>query len=324
MELAKTANTDVLRHLSVVEDSLPILDIESLIPYFLGDLDVSESTKQTYTRVLHIFNRYLQEQDISSPTLADIIEYKEKLMMEGKKSHTVQNYLIAIKQFFKWTSDPDNRIYPNVARKIKNVKIKNKGHYKDYLKKDKVLEVVKQFNRDTVKGKRDYAMFVLMVTTGARSIEVSRMDIQDITTKAGQLVILIQGKGETEKERPIKVSKTAYEAINDYLNAKAPYLPNEPLFTSLSNNSAGKRLSTRTIRGAMKNAFRQAGIDNERITCHSLRHTFATQNLLNGGSFEETKEAMGHSSIVVTQRYAHNYQWELNYSESRVDDALFN
>lgn len=324
MELVKTANTDVLRRFSVVEDSLPILDIESLIPYFLKELDATESTKQTYKRVLNIFNRYLQTQSISSPKLSDIIKYKEKLTAEGKKAHTVQNYLIGIKQFFKWTSDPDNRIYPNVARKIKNVKIKNKGHYKDYLKKDKVLKVVEQFDRDTVKGKRDYAMFVLMVTTGARSIEVSRIDIQDITTKAGQLVILIQGKGETEKERPIKISKTAYEAITDYLTAKAPYLPQEPLFTSLSNNSAGNRLSTRTIRGAMKNAFRQAGIDNERITCHSLRHTFATQNLLNGGSFEETKEAMGHSSITVTQRYAHNYQWELNYSESRVDDALFN
>lgn len=323
MELATVEKTGVYSPLKVINDNLPILDITSLLPYFLEDLDVTESTKQTYKRVLLIFNRYLQTNNISSPKLADIVKYKKMLTDEGKKAHTVQNYLVGIKQFFKWTSDDDNNIYPNVARKINNVKIKNKGHYKDYLKKNVVHDVVKTFDRDTLKGKRDYAMFVLMVTTGARSIELARMDIQDITTKAGQLVILIQGKGETEKARPIKVSKTTYEAITDYLTAKSPYVQREPLFTSTSNHNAGKRLTTRTIRGAMKSAYRHAGIDNERITCHSLRHTFATQNLLNGGSFEETKEAMGHSSITVTQRYAHNYQWELNHSESRVDDALF-
>lgn len=166
-------------------------------------------------------------------------------------------------------------------------------------------------------------MYVLMLTTGARSIELHRMDIQDITTKASQLVILIQGKGETEKARPIKVSKTAYHAIIDYLEARGDYKPHDPLFISTIGWNYGARIATRTIRGVMKQAYRDCGIDAPTITCHSLRHSFATHNLLNGGSFEETKEAMGHSSITVTQRYAHNYQWELNHSESRVDAALF-
>ncbi len=69
--------------------------------------------------------------------------------------------------------------------------------------------------------------------------------------------------------------------------------------------------------------MRAAGLDSERLTAHSLRHTAATLNLLAGGSVQETQQLLRHSNIGTTMIYAHNLERAANNSEARIAAALF-
>jgi len=296
------------------------IDLEAWLPYFLDDTDVLASTKSTYARVIRLFNRYLSENHITHPQKADAIAYKDKLLAEGKSASTIQNYLIGIKQIFKWAVDKD--LYPvDITKGVRNVKI-TREHKRDALTMEQVKKVAQTFDRNTPKGKRNYAIYALMVTTGARSIEVVRADIGDIGTFYGELALYVQGKGMLDKSRALKIAPQTEDAITDYLSSRGKVDDAAPLFASMSNSNKGKRLTTRSIRGIMKDAFNQSIHTTNRVSSHSLRHTFATENLKAGGSLQETQHVLGHSSITTTMNYTHNHSRQNNHSEARVANLL--
>ena len=82
-------------------------------------------------------------------------------------------------------------------------------------------------------------------------------------------------------------------------------------------------MTTRSISRIVKTALVSAGLDSDRLTAHSLRHTTATQNLLNGASLEETQQLLDHSRISTTMIYAHALDRARNNSEERIARALF-
>ena len=82
-------------------------------------------------------------------------------------------------------------------------------------------------------------------------------------------------------------------------------------------------MTTRSISRAAKEYMVEIGLDDERHTAHSLRHTAATLNLLNGATLEETQQLLGHASITTTQIYAHALERANNNSEYRIAAAVF-
>src|SRR5205085_13516 len=101
--------------------------------------------------------------------------------------------------------------------------------------------------------------------------------IDDITFKQGKRVLLVQGKGEVEKNNFVILTEKAYEPIRTYLTliSKASVKTSQALFKSISNNSQGQRLTTRTISKIAKEGLKAIGLDNKHLTAHSLRHTLA-------------------------------------------------
>ena len=149
---------------------------EDLFTSFINYLDASQKTIETYTRSIRQFFRYVYANGISQPTRETVLAYREYLKADHKKPSTVQNYIVAIRQFFSWTAQEG--LYPNIADHIKGAKL-DKNHKKDYLTSrqvKKVLEVAKGHS------KRDYAILALMFTGGLRTIEVSRANIEDLRT----------------------------------------------------------------------------------------------------------------------------------------------
>lgn len=306
---------------STPSQQLSHVDLEKWLPYFLAELDAAQSTKKTYARIIRIFYRYLNEHNITLPQKMDLITYKEYLKDTGKSANTIQNYIIGIKQIFKWAVDR-GLYHEDITRGVKGVKLP-KEHQRDALTRDQVRSVAKTFDRTTLKGKRDYAMYVLMVTTGARTIELVRANIGDIGSYYGESALFVQGKGMLDKSRPLKIAFTTEQALKDYLTARGHTDDSLPLFASNSNQNKGGRLSTRSIRGVVQDALEKSIIKTKRTSAHSLRHTFATENLLAGGTLQETQNVLGHASISTTMKYTHNHQRRSNNSESRVADALF-
>ena len=155
-------------------------------------------------------------------------------------------------------------------------------------------------------------MILLMVTSGLRTIEVSRAKIEDMGVMGGHHVLFVQGKGRDDRNDYVKLSEVAMSAINDYLEVRGETNKRAPLFTSTSNNSKGKTLTTRSISGIVKNSLVNAGFNTSRLTAHSLRHTAVTLSLLNGMPIEEARDLARHTNISTTMVYAHHIKRESN------------
>lgn len=292
----------------------------SMYERFIRYIDVSEATANTYSRSLKQFFKYLAEYQITAPKRDDVLSYKQALIEKKLAPSTIQTYLIAVRRFFKWAHQED--LYQNIADDVKGVKI-HKTHRKDYLTSAQIKQVFNTLPKETVIDKRNYAIVALMVTSGLRTIEVSRADIGDMKTLGNSTVLYIHGKGRTEKDEYVKLSDAVEIIIRNYLLERPKATDKSPLFTSTSNNNKNDRLTTRSISGIVKDALRNAGYNSDRLTAHSLRHSAGTLNLLNGGTLEETQQLLRHSNINTTMIYLHHLEREDNKSEQRISDAIF-
>lgn len=290
-----------------------------IIDSWINYIDGAPKTIETYTKSIRQFWIYAAEHGITRPTRDDIITYREYLK-ETKKPTTVQSYLAAVKLFFKWTEQ--SGIYPNIADHIKGAKI-DREHKKDYLTTSQSLKLLEGVDRSHLKGKRDYAVLSLMITTGLRTISVINADIQDIRTAGDDTVLYYKGKGHEEKAVYVKLAEQVEDAIRDYLTARGEKDSRRPLFTSIAHRNAGERLTTRSISRLVKEHLQGVGLDSDRLTAHSLRHTAATLNLMNGGTLEETQQMLDHTSINTTMIYSQHLQRAKNNSEKRVAAAIF-
>lgn len=309
-ELTTIKNTDIATRISLTENAL-----ESFIAY----LDASPKTVETYSRAIKQFLNYLRLRGITAPTREDVIAFREELKISHKPS-TVQNYIIAVRLFFQWTEQTG--IYPDIAQHVKGAKI-SKDHKKDYLTSSQVKSVLSGITRDTAQGRRDYAIVALMVTGGLRDIEVHRANIEDLRTLGDDTVLYLQGKGRDERTDYVKVPAEVERAIRATLADRPNASGQESLFISLSNNSKGSRISTRSVSGIVKASLRRAGYNSDRLTAHSLRHTAVTLSLLGGNSLQEVQQFARHANIATTQIYAHNLERAQNKCENTIASAIF-
>lgn len=292
---------------------------ENLFNRFIGYLDSSPKTVQTYKRAIKQFFKYIDKRGISQPTREDIVSFREGLK-EGHKASTIQNYIVAVRLFFKWTAQ--ERLYPDIAQHIKGAKL-SKDHKKDYLTSQQVKNILGSVDTHTEKGRRDYAIFALMVTGGLRDIEVHRANIEDLRALGDNTVLYLQGKGREDRAEYVKVPNEVERAIRASLADRKDLAGSQPLFTSLSNNSKGGRISTRSISGIVKSSLIKAGYNSDRLTAHSLRHTAVTLSLLGGNSLQEVQQFARHSNISTTQIYAHNLDRSKNQCENTIAKAIF-
>lgn len=286
---------------------------------YIAFLDATPRTVQTYTGNIRQFVKWTQENGIQRPTRQDIIAYRDELRGRCRPS-TVQGYITALRLFFQWTAQAG--IYPNVAEHVKGAKLDN-SHKKDYLNATQIKDILDSIDTQTAKGKRDYCIIALMVTGGLRDVEASRANIEDLQQLGGSTVLYLQGKGRDERTEFIKVVPAVEKPIREYLRIRTAAKGSQPLFTSLSNNSKGQRLSPKSISSIVKNRLIQAGYNSDRLTAHSLRHTAVTLSLIGGLPLEEVQQFARHRNISTTQIYAHNLERAKNRSEDTIAGAIF-
>ena len=295
-------------------------NLEDLFQQFIIFIDATPNTIRTYHGSLKQWFLYLRQNQIGHPDSETVRQYRQELQNSGKKPTTVKNYIIAVKRFFEWTEEAG--FYPNIAKYIKSGHL-SKNFKKDYLTSSQAKKILDEIDRSTLKGKRDYAMLVTMLTMGLRTIEITRANIEDIRTKGDATVLYVQGKGHEEKDDLIRMPQHVESAIRDYLSVRRAKDLSEPLFTSTSNHNANGRMTTRSIRRIVKTAFISAGYDSPRLTAHSTRHTAATLSLLNGATLQQTQELLRHKNIGTTEIYAHNIDATTNPAATDVEKAIF-
>jgi len=175
-----------------------------------------------------------------------------------------------------------------------------------YLTMEMVRLVLAAPDRNKPKGMRDRTILTLMALHGLRVIEVHRLDLEDIDPEAGEAGTLrVLGKGN--KHRTILLTEETREVLKVWLAARALMRSGSTaIFLTMHWGAAepGQRISTRGIRAMVNKYLEGVGAKREGISCHALRHSFATLSLAVGGDLLAISGALGHASVTTTQVYA--------------------
>lgn len=216
-------------------------------------------------------------------------------------SKTTQNYhLIALRSFLKFCAKRDWTALP--ADKIELARTKRPQV--TFLSPEEVDRLVSQPKLETLNGLRDRAILELLFSSGLRISELVSLDRDQVNLKRREF--MVRGKGQ--KDRPVFISPEAAAWIEKYIEKRQDNV--KPLFIRYSGNKkvdlSGNyhRLTARSIQRMVARYARLAGI-TKHVSPHTLRHSFATDLLMNGADLRSVQAMLGHSNIATTQIYTH-------------------
>ena len=294
---------------------------EEIIGRWMASLDLASGTKETYLSGFKAFCWFVRSTslDFDELTRDDVKSFKEYLVDEKKlKPATVSSYLASVRSFYAYSED--NGI-ENIAHRVKGV-TDSRSFKKEPLTPDQAQRLLASIDRSTEKGMRDFAILNLMLRTGLRDIEIVRANCKDIQTKAGVDVLYVQGKGRASKDNFVVLTPKALSPIAAYLEKRGNVNELDPLFASVSSRNAGERLTVRSVSRIAKSALRAIGIDDERYTAHSLRHTAITFSLLGGATERDAQQMARHANITTTMLYSHDIDRIKHAAEREIDNVL--
>ena len=251
---------------------------------FAGDIEVVKITSEMIRRYRLWLNRYKNDNDGKALSIL-----------------TQSYHLIALRGFLTYLSrrdipslSADKIILPKTVRKQVT-----------FLQYDEVVNLIDNIPLDSEQGLRDRAIIELLFSSALRVSELVNLNRDHINLKRREF--MVRGKGQ--KDRPVFVSQHAAEQVENYLQARQDSLP--ALFLSYSRRSTKptmsgdyRRLSARSIQRMISHYARLAGI-TKHVSPHTMRHSFATDLLMNGADLRSVQSLLGHSSISTTQVYTH-------------------
>ncbi|MCX7724697.1 MAG: tyrosine recombinase XerC [Thermodesulfovibrio sp.] len=221
-------------------------------------------------------------------------------ILKGKSKTTVARKLSTLRSFFSYLYS-EGLIKNNPARVVSSLKIKR--NIPRFLTVDDAFRLVEAPSEESFTVQRDRAILELFYSSGIRVSELCGLNIEDLDLKQG----LIKVKGKGKKERIVPLGKKAKEALKKYLAIrhlvrikKKISLDDTPLFI----NNRGKRISDRQVRRIVEKYAKIIGVV-EKVTPHTIRHTFATHLLMEGADLRVIQELLGHTSLSTTQIYTH-------------------
>jgi site-specific recombinase XerD len=213
---------------------------------------------------------------------------------------TLNYHLIALRSFLKFCA---KRNMPAMAAdKIELARTKRKQV--TFLNDEELARLFAQADTTTVSGLRDRAILELLFSSGLRVSELVGLDRDHINLKRREF--MVRGKGQ--KDRPIFISSDAASCIEQYLAKREDNT--RPLFIRYSGTKqvdrSGNfhRLTARSIQRLVASYALRAGI-TKHVSPHTLRHSFATDLLMNGADLRSVQAMLGHSNISTTQIYTH-------------------
>jgi site-specific recombinase XerD len=261
-----------------------------------------------------------------------IVNFRRYLKRRNYSQHTVKYYLNILKQFVLWIDVPLEqvtyekiedyidylhnkrmrpasinlylaviRVFYSYLRYEEKIKLSNPVRNSCRLRVPKPLprhlreeEVEHLFS--VIKNKRDFAMFKLMLRCGLRVEEVSNLTLGAIDLKQRRIIVY-HGKGS--KDRVVYFSDDAHDALVAYLKIRSHFRIKK-VFLVEKGNFKGQPISVRGIQKRIEYYAKKTGL---KVSCHSLRHTMATQLLNAEAQVETIQDLLGHNWITTTQRY---------------------
>jgi len=222
----------------------------------------------------------------------------------GLSKRTIGRKLSALRGFFKFLHLED-RLPANPARAVRAPRMEKRlpGHL-TRPQVDAVFRLAEaRAAENTLAGTRDLVILELLYGSGVRLAELHGLCVSDLDLRSGQMKVT--GKGR--KERIVPLTHRSVQAILRYepRRREASAASRVPLETdALLLNARGGRLSKRSIQRGVR-AYVEKAAEEQGLSVHSMRHSFATHLLDAGADLLAVKELLGHVSLSTTQIYTH-------------------
>jgi integrase/recombinase XerD len=291
---------------------------EHLVLDFLAYLEfergLSRNTLEAYRSDLLQFGRFLEARgaDAIGASAADVSDFLVELA-EGNdrppsSPATIHRKAACLRSFYRHLrreglrdSDPTASISgPRRGRTLP--KVLNRGE---------VTKLLAQPKGTAPTALRDRALLELMYACGLRASEAIGIEVADLDLE--EAVLRARGKGS--KERVVPVGRAALEAVRIYLERGRPALVHTGIVAQLFVNFRGEPLTRQGLYKIVRRHAATAGLA-ERMSPHTLRHTFATHLLAGGCDLRSVQEMLGHADVATTQLYTH-------LSSERLKDVYF-
>jgi site-specific recombinase XerD len=306
-------------------------NFDTYIRQFLEYLEIEKgrahNTIRNYDFYLHRFAEWSQTKGVKKPQ-AITAEHMRKYRLwlnrivdrfgEPLKKNTQNYHLIAVRAFLKFLSKRDIAVM--APEKIELAKVPQRQvEFLDGTDLAALLEAPlgqkrprpgqkpkqQEPNQFTLIQLRDKSILELLFSTGLRVSECARLKIENINLKKDEFTV--RGKGS--KLRLVFLSESAKYWIGEYLKKRHdmnPYLfvSHDRAAAKRDDNTDDVGLTPRSIQRILEKYTRQAGI-TKKVTPHTLRHSYATDLLINGADIRSVQAMLGHESILTTQVYTH-------------------
>jgi integrase/recombinase XerD len=291
---------------------------EHLVLDFLAYLEfergLSRNTLEAYRSDLLQFGRFLAERgaDAVTATNADLSDFLSYLAAgEGRPAAspaTIHRKAACLRSFYRHLrregvrdSDPTLAISsPRRGRRLP--KVLNRGEVSRLLEQPKGTEPT---------DLRDRALLELMYACGLRASEAISLEVGDVDLETG----VLRARGKGSKERVVPIGRAAVEATRIYVERGRPRLLRGRLESHLFVNFRGEALTRQGLYKIVRRHAVSAGLA-DRMSPHTLRHTFATHLLAGGCDLRSVQEMLGHADVATTQLYTH-------LSSERLKDVYF-
>ncbi len=295
----------------------------------------TKNTRRSYENQIKLFFTW-SGKDLADIDSQDTLAYRDHLRNEKRhKDSTIWNKFVALNRFFKFV-ERENRKFKNPIF-FKGLKLifpkRDKGYY-SVLSTAESERLLKQVNKRTAIGKRDYALLLVILVYGLRANEVAVLrhkNLERERVKGQQKVWIMDRKGKFQN-RPktaIILNGRALRAVDDWLDTvgrQGVTVDGEmPIFLPfiydrnsqelvIRRDRKHQPLSVKAVENVVKKYLTKAKISREEATLspHALRHTAFTMLAQEGVKLQDIQKLAGHQDINTTMIYVHAAQ---NYDD---------
>ncbi len=258
---------------------------------------LSEKTREVYTHEASLFLSYLSREGIALEECVPLTVESyitERREAENLDERTVSKILSSLRAFFRYLMN-SRIVTRNPAKEVR--KPRDGVHLPRTISEEEIDEIMASFTDDEL-GKRDWALFELIYSSGMRISEAVSLDVSSYNREEKSIRVV----GKRNKERVVFLGDISVGAIDLYLSSVRPSLISKKnqRERALFLNRRGGRLTRQAAHLRFHSVVDTLGLD---ATIHTLRHSFASHMLKRGADIRSVQEMLGHSDIRTTQIY---------------------
>ncbi len=283
--------------------------VQSFLTFLEKEKGYTENTIAAYRNDLNQFTTFATPKvqgdwmAVNKPFVDEYVTTLKDGKPKSYSSSTIARKVAALKSFFHYLiaegiiqTDPTTTLdSPKVKKRLpRTISIKDIN---------KLLSATTA--NDAPKSRRDHAILELLYASGMRVTELVSLNVDDVDFENS--TVRVQGKKSGIKERFIPLNAEALQALQVYIDEGRKRLMRSPKETALFLNHRGQRLTRQGSWLIIKRYVEEVGISNK-VTPHTLRHSFAAHKLSHGKSLQDIQKLLGHANISTTQVYTHLVQ----------------